>query len=548
MKAAIYLRVSSEEQRERQTILTQRNLAERYCILNEITIYSWYADDGVSGTIPLDQRPEGLRLIQDAKDSKFDTIYIYRIDRLGRDPRLILNAVNDLELLGVQVKSMTEPFDTTSPSGRFLLTTLSGVAGFERDVLIQRSIEGTNRLAREGVWLGGIVTYGYQVVGKSKDSRLVVSEQHIPGFLLSEADVVRLIYRLTVEEHKSCLAIADHLNALGIPPTYVRDGREVTRGKRKATTSGIWRAGRIRNMIVNSTYKGIHQYGRRTNKQREIIEREVPAIVSVDTWAQAQVVLHEHMLFSDRNATRSYLLRGIIKCGLCGLTFIGTAHPTYKDKSIDHSYYVCNGKHQARGIYGAQGKKCPSKAVNGEVLEAAVWQDIESFLLNPGDVLEKMAARMRSQAGETERLRNEIAGHQQTLLTKIAEKDTVITLFRRGRIDDRALDRQLDQIQQEEAGLEALIGQLQEQISSVQVIEQSLRSAEGMLQSLCQRLGEEPLTWKLKRQLVETLVERICVETFENEAGKKETKTTVTYRFGASTATGTGKDSWPPQA
>src|SRR5579883_96881 len=181
MKAALYLRVSTEEQREKQSIATQRTFAESYCAANNISVYAWYEDDGVSGMIPLDLRLAGSRLLADARAGKFDTILVYRLDRFGREPRLILNAVNDLESLGIQVKSMTEPFDTGNPAGRFLLTILSAVAGLERDTIIQRSMEGTNRLAREGAWLGGIVPYGYHVVGKDRNARLVVSEQAIPG-------------------------------------------------------------------------------------------------------------------------------------------------------------------------------------------------------------------------------------------------------------------------------------------------------------------------------------------------------------------------------
>ena len=200
MKAAIYLRVSTEEQRERQSIATQRDFAERYCALHEIPVAGWYADDGVTGTLPLEQRPEGTRLLEDAKAKKFDTVLIYKLDRLGREPRLILNAVKELEDLGAEAKSMTEPFDTSSPSGRFMLTILSGVAGLERENIIQRSVEGTNRLAREGAWLGGLVPFGYRVEGERRARRLVISEQPLPGTSLSEAHVIRLIYGLAGDE------------------------------------------------------------------------------------------------------------------------------------------------------------------------------------------------------------------------------------------------------------------------------------------------------------------------------------------------------------
>jgi site-specific DNA recombinase len=531
MKAAVYLRVSTEEQRERQSIATQRTFAESYCASSNISPYAWYADDGVSGMIPLAERPYGAQLLADARASVIDTILVYKLDRLGRESRLILNVVSDLEALGLQIKSMTEPFDTSTPSGRFLLTILSAVAGLERDTIIQRSVEGSNRLAREGAWLGGIVPYGYQVVGRDRNSRLVVSEQAMPGFNVSEADIVRLIYTMTVEEQKSCQVIADYLNALGVPPVYLRDRREVRRGKRKLATSGIWRAGRVRGIIVNPTYKGLHQYGKHSKKQREVIEREVPAIVSAEIWERAQVVLHEHILFSRRNAKRSYLLRGIIKCAHCGLTYIGLGWSTSKgDPKV---YYVCNGRHQARRLFGTRDKKCLAKSVDGAMLEAAIWQDIEKFLRNPGEVLELLVEQMNERGDEAAHLRAELAHLQHSLQAKNREKDTIITLFRRGRIDEHSLDSQLDQIQQEESELQKQMAHLQGLMQDAHSLEAVLRSAEEMLQKLRQRL-EEPLTWELKRQLIEALIERILVKTVETEKGKQEARITVIYRFGAS--------------
>src|SRR5262245_42984589 len=125
MAVAIYLRVSTEEQRERQSIETQREFASRYCALHNLTIDTTYSDDGISGTGPLDRRPEGCRILEDAKRGRFDQLLIFKLDRLGRETRLILNAVDELEKLGVRVKSMTEEFDTANATGRLMLTMLS---------------------------------------------------------------------------------------------------------------------------------------------------------------------------------------------------------------------------------------------------------------------------------------------------------------------------------------------------------------------------------------------------------------------------------------
>lgn len=497
LKAAMYLRVSTEEQKEKQTIANQRTFAERYFAAHNILIYSWYADDGVSGIIPLDQRPEGSRLLADARSRKFDALFVYRLDRLGRDPLLILNIFHQLESLGIQIKSMTENIDTTSPSGRFLVTILGGVAGLERDTIMQRSIEGTNRLARGGAWVGGIVPYGYLAVGQRADSRLIPSEKLIPGLRLSEAEVVRMLYRMTVEEQLSCHAIAEYLNSHGIPAKHIPDEHESPRGKRLTTTARRWSPGQVRNMIVSSTYKGLHQYGRRSQKQREIFEREVPPLVSIELWEQAQQVLRDHRLAAShvKTATRPYLLRGLITCGLCGLSYLGTSSPPYKgkDKITERCYYACGGRHKGRGLFGAEGKTCPSKPIKAIVLETAVWNDIASFLRSPGDVLAQLAQQMHIQEGQTELLHSEIARQQQALQASDSERDSVITLFRKERIDEFALDRQLDHIQQEVAEVRKELEEVQEQLRSLQAKEESLRSANELLQHLSLHL-EHPFT------------------------------------------------------
>jgi hypothetical protein len=102
---------------------------------------------------------------------------------------------------------------------------------------------------------------------------------------------------------------------------HVRDDRLLLRGKRKQRTSGVWRPGRIRGLLTNKTYMGIHEWGKRAVKKRSVISRPVPAIVTEATWKKAQKTLQENFLFGKRSAK----LRGLIKCGVCGLTYIGVA-------------------------------------------------------------------------------------------------------------------------------------------------------------------------------------------------------------------------------
>src|SRR3954447_16073623 len=207
MAVGIYVRVSTEEQRERQSIVTQREFGLRYCDLHQLPIFETYADDGVSGTIPLELRSAGIRLSQDARARKFDQLLVFKLDRLGRETRLILNAVAELEKYGVRVRSMTEEFDTATATGLLMLTMLSGFAAHERELIRERSVAGTNRVAESGAWMGGIVPYGYRKLGEKRDARLVISHDPIPGLAMSEADVIREVFRMAAVEKKSCRVI-----------------------------------------------------------------------------------------------------------------------------------------------------------------------------------------------------------------------------------------------------------------------------------------------------------------------------------------------------
>src|SRR5919107_768517 len=181
-RVALYMRVSSEEQRDRETIEIQREFLQEYCRLYGLEVAQIYADDGVSGTIPLHERPEGRRLLEDAKEGKFSTLLVYRLDRLGRSLLVIVDAHDRLQACGVAVKSDTEPIDTSNPSGRLIFQMLASFAEYERETIGERTRAGLHRAFRNGKHAGRI-PYGYRV--RSEDGLLEVVED--------EAAIVREI-------------------------------------------------------------------------------------------------------------------------------------------------------------------------------------------------------------------------------------------------------------------------------------------------------------------------------------------------------------------
>ena len=162
-RVATYERVSSDDQRERETIKTQtESLERRLGVEDGIELVARYADDGVSGMRSLAERPGGARLLADAAAHRFDELWVYRTDRLGRNLSDMAATGRRLEQLGITILSVVE--------GRlepFLFDLMAVLAQNEHRTLRRRSGDGINRIARTGAYPGGVVAYGLRLEGEA---------------------------------------------------------------------------------------------------------------------------------------------------------------------------------------------------------------------------------------------------------------------------------------------------------------------------------------------------------------------------------------------
>jgi transcriptional regulator with XRE-family HTH domain len=157
-----------------------------------------------------------------------------------------------------------------------------------------------------------------------------------------------------------------------------------------------------------------------------------------------------------------------------------------------------------------------------------VWADIEAFLRNPGDVLERLRDRLTLKDEDRQRHEKELASLKGRLEQKTSERDRILGLFRRGRIDEATLDQQLDSINMEATGLRSGIEAAEHALSAEGRAAQ-LRSAESLLAALRTKLAS-PIPPEMKRQIVEILVERVQADTVER-FGVQQSEITIVYRF-----------------
>jgi site-specific DNA recombinase len=448
-----YARVSTEEQRERSTIDAQVDYARK-----RAEAEGWemrlFLDDGVSGTLPLAKRPAGAALLAAIAAKEIDSVATYRVDRLGRKLRVLLDAI---DAIAIPYRSLTEPFDTATSMGRAMLGVLGVFAELERDTFIERSQAGTERVAKqEGRWLGGIVPFGYT---KRPDLTLTPDERPLPNVGVSQADVVRDIFRLCGAEGWSTNRIADDLNARHVPTVYVRDGREVVQGeihgtrsregKRKRATAGTWSPGAVLRILKNETYAGRHAYGRRSPHRRGLIERAMPAIVSPALFERARQQLRLNYRWGRSHARRFYVLRGLLTCE-CGHALVGT---TYTTKTGDVPLYGC----------ASHPKTERPMSVRGAEVEAALWSEVVSFFEHPDETLRLIVRGRTAAADDEDRAERELVDLARELRELEQAEARALDAYVRGLTPTESVLRaKVDELKEQRRGIERRMAQVRD--------------------------------------------------------------------------------------
>lgn len=227
--AAIYLRVSTDEQVEGFGLDVQKANCEQYAAAFNIPVCKVYSDEGVSGTKPIAKRPGLTALIEAAQRGEFNAVIVPAIDRVARKLKLFLDIWDVLESSGLKIIVVKERFETDSAAGMLMRNILATFADYERSVISERTTGGRRARARTDGERGGSLPLGY--IRKASGMFDVDSDR---------AAIVRHIFdlrRLSI----SYSAIAALLNA---------EGHTTQRGH-------VWHASSVREIVLNEAkYRG----------------------------------------------------------------------------------------------------------------------------------------------------------------------------------------------------------------------------------------------------------------------------------------------------
>lgn len=451
--AAIYARVSSDQQREEGTIASQTAGLIEFAKARDLEVpKAWiFEDAGYSGATL--ERP-GLERVRDlAAEGQIQVVLVHSPDRLSRKYAYQILLIEELDRHGVETVFLKAP-QGTSAEDQLLVQFQGMIAEYERAQILERSRRGKRHRARAGeVSVLSGAPYGYRYVCKGDEASAAYAVIDV------EARVVREVYDLYTVAGQSIGAITRRLNEQGV-------------ATRKPGTR--WERSTVWAMLRNPAYRGSACFGktrvaarqRVTRRLRlrggvtsrnsasherpreEWIEIPVPALITEETFAHAQELLRENKVRARRRTIEPSLVQGLVSCSKCGYALSRTS--TRSTARMIY-YYRCIGSDAWRHLVGPL---CDNRPVRQDLLDRIVWQEVVRLLEDPTLIQQELDRRLAA-ARESDP-----AQHREQALQK--------ELTRVG----KSIERLLNAYQE---GLLS-IDQLRERMPSLRQREQALRS------------------------------------------------------------------------
>ena len=369
-KAAIYIRVSTAHQIDRDSLQVQRR---------ELVAYSEYVlgipdvevfeDAGFSAKNT--DRPAFQQMMERTRSGEFSHILVWKIDRISRNLMDFSTMYAELRKCGVTFISKNEQFDTGTAVGEAMLKIILVFAELERKMTSERVSAVMLSRANNGQWNGGKIPFGYEWDGSKF------------GFCKEEAETVQQIYDMYEDMH-STLGIAKRLNDLGVT---TRRGTQ-------------WSATTVYKILTNPFYIGCYQYNvhdekdsfkKRHESEWVTVDDHHAPIINRPQFERVQQTLSVNSKLARRFRTRKnvHLFSGLLECGYCGSNMSSTAGKVRADGSRP-SVYACAKRRNGT---------CPNKYTSDLEIAPFVFAVLQIILTSKELPIRSIERRFRTKLG-----------------------------------------------------------------------------------------------------------------------------------------------------
>ena len=366
-RVAAYCRVSTDKEDQLNSLQMQKKFYGEFADRNGYTIADMYADEGISGT-QAQKRPEFMRLMRDARLGKFDMVVTKDISRMARNVVDFLQSIRELKAMGIPVKFVNSNLSTED--GELVLTMLAMVAQQESENTSTR-IKFSKKMNAEK---GRVPNY---IFGYDK----TIGDFFNLNINAFEADVVRRIYRMYINEEFGASKIAKILNEENVK----------TKRGCKWTQNGISR------ILTNKFYCGFIANGKEEvedfltgrrkdipQEQWKIVEKPELAIIDLETFeiAQRKLKSNQDKFTHGQRKDCKNVFSTLIKCRDCGYFFRQTVRTVKEGKK--HKWVCCG-----RNLKGAD--SCDNKTVIDEIeLLNAIKKYLAGLVNNKQKIINKI--------------------------------------------------------------------------------------------------------------------------------------------------------------
>ena len=505
--AAIYARVSSEQQREENTIASQTASLIEFATSHDLEVpKEWvFEDEGYSGAIL--ERP-GLECVRDlAAEGQIQVVLAYSPDRLSRKYAYQILLIEEFARQGVETMFVKSP-QGDSAEDQLLVQFQGMIAEYERAQILERSRRGKRHRAQAGeVSVLSGAPYGYRYIRKTDEApaAYVVEE--------AEAQVVRRVYEMYTVEGLSMGEITRRLNTEAVPT------RKASRWER----SVVWA------MLRNPAYRGIACFGKtrisaRTRVMRpqrrrgvtmpgttasherpraEWMEIPVPALVTEESFARAQEQLQQNKIRSRRRTIAPSVVQGLVSCAKCGYALSRSSTQTSARKI---HYYKCIGSDSWRKLGGPVCDN--SRFVRQELLDQIVWAEVIRLLEEPALIQQELDRRLAAaRSSDPTKKREQNLQRELTQVGKGMER--LLNAYQEELLSIEQLRDRMPGLRQRQQTLRAELQAIADQANDRTVF---LRLAETLTAFLARlRSAAETLSVIERQRIVRLLVKEVLV-------------------------------------
>lgn len=499
-QAAIYSRVSTDEQAKGYSLKTQIEACHTYAQERGYTVVETFSDDYTGAAI---DRPELNKLRDFMARNPLDVVIVYDIDRLARKSAYQVLIEEEFKRAGTAIEFVMAQYEDTD-EGRLQKQIRGVIAEYEKAKILERSKRGKRGKAKSGfVLTGARPPYGYTVKSEPHKAWLEIDE--------SEAGIVRMVYDWYLNGDEkgapmSANSIAKRMTQMGLP----------TRGDNQAHFAkkhgkGVWQRAMIIHILTNETYTGTWYFGKtkmiEDGKQRESqskrglgkqvarsreewIPVNVPAIIDPETFALAQKRKVYLTRLLGGHAKFQYLMKSRLTCAKCGYSMRGQfVHGK-------NQYYLCNGRRQIVCL-------CDMPSVRGDWVDALAWEWAKMIIENPENLRAGLDGVQNELQQANKALLDRLSIIDEQMQEHQKQLDKLLDLYLGGDFPKEVLTERKARLESMLANLRNEQNDLARHIRKVTMTDDQLSFIEAFCAKI--RHGLDTADFNTKRQIIELL-------------------------------------------